>query len=86
MKGDRWQAAKTEVTTWRRGSLPGLMVIVAVMMARLSGALQFWELVTFDQFLLLRPPEPMDERIVIVGITEEDMCDSLQMNHGQVRK
>ena len=73
MKPDRWQAAKTEVTTWRRGSLPGLMVIVAVMMARLSGALQFWELVTFDRFLLLRPPEPMDERIVIVGITEEDI-------------
>ncbi|WP_293127685.1 CHASE2 domain-containing protein [Microcoleus sp. bin38.metabat.b11b12b14.051] len=73
MKRDRWQAAKTEVTTWRRGSLPGLMVIVAVMMARLSGALQFWELVTFDRFLLLRPPEPMDERIVIVGITEEDI-------------
>ncbi len=73
MKPDRWQAAKTEVTSWRRGSLPGLMVIVAVMMARLSGALQFWELVTFDRFLLLRPPEPMDERIVIVGITEEDI-------------
>ncbi|MEG4320827.1 MULTISPECIES: CHASE2 domain-containing protein [unclassified Microcoleus] len=73
MKRDRWQAAKTEVTTWGRGALPGLMVIVAVMMARLSGALQFWELVTFDRFLLLRPPEPMDERIVIVGITEEDI-------------
>lgn len=49
------------------------MVIVAVMMARLSGALQFWELVTFDRFLRLRPPEPMDERITIVGITEEDI-------------
>lgn len=73
MKPDRWQAAKTEVTTWRRGSLPGLMVIVAVMMTRLSGALQFLELVAFDRFLRLRPPEPMDERIVIVGITEEDI-------------
>lgn len=73
MKRDRWQAVKTEVTTWRRGSLPGLMVIVAVMVARLTGALQFWELVTFDRFLRLRPPEPMDERIVIVGITEEDI-------------
>ncbi|MBD1812074.1 CHASE2 domain-containing protein [Microcoleus vaginatus DQ-U2] len=73
MKRDRWQAVKAEVTTWQRGSLPGLMVIVAVMMARLSGALQFWELVAFDQFLRLRPPEPMDERIVIVGITEEDI-------------
>lgn len=73
MKRDRGQAVKAEVTTWWRGSLPGLMVIVAVMMVRLSGALQFWELVAFDQFLRFRPPEPMDERIVIVGITEEDI-------------
>ncbi|MEG5039992.1 MULTISPECIES: CHASE2 domain-containing protein [unclassified Microcoleus] len=73
MKRDRWQAVKAGVTTWGRGALPGVMVIVAVMMARLSGALQFWELVAFDHFLRLRPPEPMDERIVIVGITEEDI-------------
>ncbi|MBD1830893.1 CHASE2 domain-containing protein [Microcoleus sp. FACHB-61] len=73
MKPDRWQAVKAGVTTWGRGALPGVMVIVAVMMARLSGALQFWELVAFDRFLRLRPPEPMDERIVIVGITEEDI-------------
>ena len=73
MKPDRWQAVKAGVTTWRRGALPGVMVIVAVMIARLTGALQFLELVTFDRFLLLRPPEPMDERIVIVSITEEDI-------------
>ncbi|MEP6515016.1 CHASE2 domain-containing protein [Microcoleus vaginatus] len=73
MKRDRWQAVKSGVTTWGRGALPGVMVIVAVTMARLSGALQFWELVAFDRFLRLRPPEPMDERIVIVGITEEDI-------------
>jgi CHASE2 domain-containing sensor protein/two-component sensor histidine kinase len=35
--------------------------------------LQFLELVTLDQFLRLRPAEPRDERIVIVGITEEDI-------------
>ncbi len=73
MKPDQWQAVKVDVTTWRRRSLPGLMVIVTVMVARLSGALQFLELVAFDRFLRLRPPEPMDERIVIVGITEADI-------------
>ena len=73
MKPDRWQAVKAGVTTWGRGALPGVMVIVAVTIARLTGALQFLELVTFDRFLLLRPPEPMDERIVIVSITEEDI-------------
>ncbi|MEG3863452.1 CHASE2 domain-containing protein [Microcoleus sp. herbarium12] len=73
MKPDREQAVKTDISTWWRGSLPGLMVIVAVIVARFTGALQFLELVTFDRFLLLRPPEPMDERIAIVGITEEDI-------------
>ncbi len=73
MKPDRSQAVKTDISTWWRGALPGLMVIVAVIVARLTGALQFLELVAFDRFLLLRPPEPMDERIAIVGITEEDI-------------
>ncbi|MEG4211100.1 CHASE2 domain-containing protein [Microcoleus sp. S13_B4] len=73
MKRDRWQAVKADVTTWGRGALPGVMVIVAVTIARFTGALQFLELVTFDRFLRLRPPEPIDERIVIVSITEEDI-------------
>ena len=73
MKRDRSPAVKADISTWWRGSLPGLIVIVGATVARLSGALQFWELVTFDRFLLLRPPEPMDERIAIVGITEEDI-------------
>ncbi len=73
MKPDRSQAVKADISTWWRGSLPGVMVIVAVTVARFTGALQFLELVAFDRFLLLRSPEPMDERIVIVGITEEDI-------------
>ncbi|MEG3843143.1 CHASE2 domain-containing protein [Microcoleus sp. herbarium14] len=73
MKPDRTQAVKADISTWWRGSLPGVMVIFAVIVARLTGALQFLELVAFDRFLLLRPPEPMDERIAIVGITEEDI-------------
>ena len=73
MKRDRWQAVKASVTTWGRGALPEVMVIVAVTIARLIGALQFLELVTFDRFLRLRPAEPMDERIVIVSITEGDI-------------
>ncbi|MEP0879233.1 CHASE2 domain-containing protein [Funiculus sociatus GB2-M2] len=73
MKQDRWQAIKAEVTTWRRGSLPCLIVIVGVMVTQFTGVFQFLELFTFDQLLRLRPPEPIDERIVIVGITEEDI-------------
>ena len=64
---------KTEIALWRRGALPGLVVILGVIIARFTGSLQFLELVTLDQCLRLRPPEPMDERIVIVGITEADI-------------
>ncbi|NJK73725.1 MAG: CHASE2 domain-containing protein [Microcoleus sp. SU_5_6] len=64
---------KVKNATWWRGSLPGLILIVGTIAARFAGAFQFLELVAFDRFLLLRPPEPMDERIVIVGITEEDI-------------
>ncbi len=68
-----FSAIKTEIAVWRRGALPGFVVLIGVMIARLTGSLQFLELVTLDKFLRLRPPEPMDERIVIVGITEADI-------------
>lgn len=68
-----FSAIKTEIAIWRRGALPGFVVLLGVIIARLTGSLQFLELVTLDKFLRLRPPEPMDERIVIVGITEADI-------------
>ncbi|MGL5058534.1 MAG: CHASE2 domain-containing protein [Microcoleus sp.] len=64
---------KADISTWWRGSLPGLILIVGTIAARFAGAFQFLELVALDRFLLLRPPEAMDERIAIVGITEEDI-------------
>lgn len=73
MKCLRWQAVQAEINTWRRGALPGLVIIIGVMIARLTGSLQFLELVTLDKFLRLRPSEPIDQRIAIVGITEEDI-------------
>ncbi|MBD2033756.1 CHASE2 domain-containing protein [Leptolyngbya sp. FACHB-321] len=68
-----FSAIKTEIAIWRRGSLPGFVVLIGVIVARLTGSFEFLELVTLDNFLRLRPPEPMDERIVIVGITEADI-------------
>ncbi|NEP00179.1 MAG: CHASE2 domain-containing protein [Symploca sp. SIO2E9] len=43
------------------------------MLFRLTGSLQFLELITLDSFLQLLPPEPREERIVIVGIDEADI-------------
>ena len=73
MKRNCWQAVQAEINTWRRGALPGLVIIIGVMIVRLTGSLQFLELVALDKFLQLRPSEPIDERIAIVGITEEDI-------------
>jgi len=44
-----------------------------IILLRLSGSLQFLEWVTFDSFVGARPLEPIDQRVVIVGINEEDI-------------
>lgn len=67
-----WQILKSEFAIWRM-ALPGFALIMGVILLRWSGALQLLELVALDRFLKLRPTEPMDARIVIVGITEADI-------------
>ncbi|NET33400.1 MAG: CHASE2 domain-containing protein [Cyanothece sp. SIO1E1] len=61
------------MATWGKDVLPGTVFIGLVVIARLLGLLQSLELKTLDTFLRLRPPEPMDERVVIIGIDEEDI-------------
>lgn len=73
MQRNLWQKIQAELAIWRVGALPGLIIIGLVMLARLTGSLQFLEWVVLDNFLRLRPAEPMDERIVIVGIDEGDI-------------
>ncbi|MEG4133028.1 CHASE2 domain-containing protein [Microcoleus sp. Pol1B3] len=64
---------RKEFTIGSRGTLPGIVAIALIVLVRLSGALQLIEWVTLDSFLRLRPSEPIDERIVIVGIDEADI-------------
>ncbi|MEQ8960319.1 MAG: CHASE2 domain-containing protein, partial [Coleofasciculus sp. C2-GNP5-27] len=73
MQHNLWRNIQAELAIWRVGALPGFIIIGLVMLARLTGSLQFWEWVVLDNFLRLRPPEPIDERIVIVGIDEGDI-------------
>jgi CHASE2 domain-containing sensor protein len=68
-----WSQFKQGITIWSVGVLPGIAVIGLVLLVRLTGSLQFIEWVTLDSFLRLRPSEPIDERVVIVGIDEEDI-------------
>ena len=58
---------------WRIGVLPGVAAIGLTIIARMLGSLQSLELAAYDTFMRLRPDEPIDERILIVGINEEDI-------------
>ena len=60
-------------TIWSVGALPGIGAIALVILVHLTGSLQLIEWVTLDSFLRLRPNEPIDRRVVIVGIDEEDI-------------
>jgi CHASE2 domain-containing sensor protein len=58
---------------WQQVALPGLSVIGIVVLVRLSGALQILEWGAFDRFMRYRPVESIDRRVVIIGVTEEDI-------------
>lgn len=68
-----WNKFKQGITIWSVAALPGIAVLGLVILLRLNGSLQFIEWVTLDSFLCLRPSESIDERVVIVGIDEEDI-------------
>ncbi|MGB3207030.1 MAG: CHASE2 domain-containing protein [Crinalium sp.] len=57
----------------RRVFLTAAGVAASIIILRMAGLLQASELATLDQLMLLRPPEPVDERVVIVKITEADI-------------
>ncbi len=73
MLSSLWSKYKQEITLWAVTALPGIAALGLVILIRLSGSLQSLEWATFDSFLHLRPSEPIDERVVIVGIDEEDI-------------
>jgi PAS domain S-box-containing protein len=64
---------------WKTSNIkPGLLVSLVVAIgliftAKNGGWLQSGEWIVLDLFFQLRPPEPIDRRIVIVTLTEEDI-------------
>lgn len=50
-------------------------IAVAVILIRFAGLLQGWEWGVFDQYMRWRPQEAQENRIVIVGIDEQDLDD-----------
>lgn len=53
--------------------LTSLVATACIAGIRYLGGLQSWELQAFDQFLRLRPQEPLDQRLLVVTITEDDL-------------
>lgn len=53
----------------------GLAVTLGVMLLRFSGILQGMELGTFDRMLRSRPAETIDDRILVVEVTQENIND-----------
>lgn len=58
---------------WRGVWVTAPSIALLVILVRSIGLLQSFEWAAFDQYLRLRPAEPQDERIVIVGINEADL-------------
>ncbi len=67
--------AKLKHLIWQwRGVLLAVPNVTAIVIAlRFTGLLQLLELAALDQFVILRPKNPVDERIVIVEINEPDI-------------
>ncbi len=72
------------LNSWRRQQfdqkyvVPVLVMIATagIMALRGLGTFQVWELHTFDWMMNHRPSEPLDDRVVIIGIDEDDVIAS----------
>ncbi|MFP4007269.1 MAG: CHASE2 domain-containing protein, partial [Spirulinaceae cyanobacterium] len=62
LQGESWKVAGITIA-----------VTSGVILIRLTGILQLLELAAYDQWMRLRSPAPIDDRIVLVGISETDL-------------
>jgi adenylate cyclase len=67
------QRLKRLLWEWRGVLITAPTVAGLVILLRLLGLFQSWEWAAFDQYLRLRPLEPPDDRVAIVGINEADV-------------
>ncbi|MFB2934087.1 CHASE2 domain-containing protein [Aerosakkonemataceae cyanobacterium BLCC-F154] len=64
---------KKLIWEWRGLLITAPSIAGLVIISRAAGLLVPFELAAYDQFFRLRPLEPIDSRIVIVGMTESDI-------------
>ncbi|NER36244.1 MAG: CHASE2 domain-containing protein [Oscillatoria sp. SIO1A7] len=68
-----WQRLKKLFWQWRFAPIVAPSVAGVIIAGRTAGLFQLLEWATLDRFFLLRPQEPVEERIVIVTIGESDL-------------
>lgn len=71
---NQWRTIKKVISPQFKGAMPGVALLGVVILTRLLGGLQSWEWAALDIALRLRPAEPTDERITIIGINEKDIA------------
>ena len=64
---------RRKIWQWRGVWIAATSVASIVIALRFTGLLQSWEWAVLDQFFRWRPAEPIEKRILIVGITESDI-------------
>jgi adenylate cyclase len=67
------QTLPKKLWQWRGLWITTPLVAGVILTCRTLGWLQFLEWIAYDQFVQLRPPRPIDERIIIIGIDETDL-------------
>ena len=68
-----WSKLKKHLWEWRGVLIAAPSVAGIVIVLRFAGLLQLLELSAYDGFFRFRPPESPDDRIALVGMTEEDL-------------
>ncbi|AFY74531.1 PAS domain S-box [Synechococcus sp. PCC 7502] len=64
---------RNQIWAWRGVLVVTPITVLLVIALRALGFLQLSELFAYDQLLQLRPSEPQDQRVIIVGIDEIDL-------------
>lgn len=63
---------KSQIEIWKIVLLASVIGTGLIMGVRHLGMLQRWELQAYDQIMRSRPDEAQDQRILVIGIAEED--------------
>lgn len=68
-----WPKLGQKIWEWRGVSIATPTISALVITLRLTGLLQFFEWTALDMFFRWRPAEPIDSRVIIVGVDESDL-------------